>query len=57
MNIHPFHLQVELADNFLKGSELSHICGNENLETLKVGGNKIATFDELKCLVGSPYRF
>jgi acidic leucine-rich nuclear phosphoprotein 32 family protein A/C/D len=42
--------RVELADNFLKGSELSHICGNENLETLKVGGNKIATFDELKCL-------
>lgn len=49
--IYPSCLQIELADNFLKGSELGHICGNENLETLKLGGNKIATFDDLKCLV------
>merc|ERR1719464_2150526 len=41
--------RVELADNFLKGSELTHLCGNENLEVLKLANNKIASIKELEC--------
>lgn len=41
--------RVELADNFLKGSELPHLCGNVNLGTLKLANNKIATIKDLEC--------
>lgn len=41
--------RVELADNFLKGAELAHLCQCENLETIKLANNKIASIDDLKC--------
>lgn len=39
--------KVELSDNFLKGSELSHLMSNKNIQNLKLGNNKIATVSEL----------
>jgi hypothetical protein len=41
--------KVELADNFLTGAELVHLCGNENLANLKLANNKIATIKDLEC--------
>lgn len=42
--------KVELSDNFLKGSELSHLMINKNIQNLKLGNNKIAAVSELQCL-------
>jgi len=40
-----------LTDNNLAGKELSHLGSLTQIETLKLGGNKIKTLDELKSLV------
>merc|ERR1719464_227224 len=42
--------KIELADNFLTGAELVHLCGNENLVNLKLANNKISTIKDLECL-------
>jgi hypothetical protein len=44
---------VELAENLLKGAELSHLTKNQAIKTLRLGNNKIASADELKVLVSA----
>jgi Leucine-rich repeat (LRR) protein len=40
-----------LTDNYITGSELKHLSGLSQIKTLKLGGNKIKTLEELKVLV------
>lgn len=44
--------QVELADNQIKGSDLTHLAANKKIQTLKLGNNKINTVAELEALKG-----
>jgi hypothetical protein len=44
-------IKVVLTDNNLAGKELAHLASLSQIETLKLGGNKIKTLDELKSLV------
>lgn len=39
--------RVVLTDNFLAGSELKHLSDQTQITTLKLGGNKIKSLDEL----------
>ena len=52
-----FTLQVELAENMLKGSELNELVKNQSIICLRLGNNKIATVDELKVLVSQTHSF
>jgi hypothetical protein len=40
-----------LTDNHLTGKEIAHLGGFSHITTLKLGGNKIKTLDDLKALV------
>jgi Leucine-rich repeat (LRR) protein len=42
-----------LTDNFIKGEDLKHLSGLAQITTLKLGGNKIKSIDELKPLVSN----
>lgn len=47
----PSLIRVELADNKLAGSELEHLATEHSqIETLKLGANKIAALSDLDCL-------
>lgn len=46
----PSLVKVELADNQLKGSDLAFLVDSTNIESIKLGANKIASVDDIKKL-------
>jgi Leucine-rich repeat (LRR) protein len=43
-------IRLELNENHLKGTELKHLTGIEELSTLKLANNQISTFEEVEQL-------
>ena len=46
--------KLDLTDNYIKGSDLSHLCKYKNLSELRIANNKINTLEEIECLENLP---